>query len=345
MKIVHLIFSFHTGGSETMLVDVVNEQVKTHQVTLIIINSLVNKALTDKINNKVKVIFIGRKEKSRNPLPILKLNCLLMKESPAVIHCHNESIIKIIPWKKKSVFTAHSLRIPTDNFRYYKRVIAISESVKSDIEQRSNIKPILVYNGIKTDSVKQKSDYAFNTFDIVQVGRLDHKIKGQTVLLEALKVLVHEKGIKNINVDFIGEGGSLEYLQKLVRDYQLINHVHFLGIRDRDYIYEHLKDYSLFVQPSFYEGFGLTVVEAMAAKVPVLVSDIDGQAEIIDRGRYGYLFRCGDSKDCAKSILNIINTYGKKQIMEKINAAHIHACKYFNIDIMVQNLGKIYSDI
>lgn len=342
MKIVHIIFSFHTGGAETMLVDVMNEQVKNEQVTLVVINNLINKNLIDKIDNKVKVILIGRKEKSRNPLRILKLNCLLLKHKPDVIHCHNEAIIKVIFFKKKTVFTAHSMHIPINNFKHYKKVFAISNAVKTDIEQRSNIKPVLVYNGIKIDGIKHKSNYNFDTFRIVQVGRLDHTIKGQHVLLDALKILAHNKGIKNINIDFIGEGKSLDYLQNLVSDYQLESYVNFLGIKDRAYIYSHLKDYDLFVQSSLYEGFGLTVAEAMAAKLPVLVSDIDGPAEIIDNGRYGFLFRCGDSEDCARSILDIIRIYGSNEFMEKINAAHSRVSRFFNIDAMVQSLEKFY---
>jgi glycosyltransferase involved in cell wall biosynthesis len=342
MKIVHLIFSFSTGGAETMLVDIINEQIKAHQVTLIIINNLVNKALIDKISNGVKVILLGRKEKSRNPLSILKLNYLLVKEKPEVIHCHNESIIRIILSRNKAVFTAHSMQLSTRNLKYYKKVLAISQAVKTDVEGRSNIKPILVYNGINNNLIKRKTNYYLNTFRIVQIGRLDHSIKGQHVLLDALNRLVHARGINNINVDFIGEGKSLEFLQNLARSYQLENHVNFLGIKDRSYIYEHLKDYDLFVQPSLHEGFGLTVIEAMSAKVPVLVADIDGPAEIIENGRYGFLFSVGNSDDCAKAIIDIINTYGSNEIMEKINSAYTRATKLFNIDVMVHTLLNIY---
>ena len=328
-----------------MLVDIINEQVKTEQVTLIVINNLSDKALIDKIDNKVKVIQIGRKEKSRNPLPILKLNSFLFTYKLNIIHCHNHSIIRMIILKKKTVFTAHSMHLPTQEFKYYKKVFAISNAVKNDIEQRSKIKPVLVYNGIKTEDIRYKENYNYDTFRIVQIGRLDHTIKGQHILLEALKMLINDKGFKNINVDFIGTGQDLNYLQNLVRDYQLDNYVTFLGIRDRAYIYEHLKDYDLFVQPSLYEGFGLTIVEAMAAKVPVLVADIDGPAEIIENGRYGFLFNVGNSEDCARSIIDIISTYGSNEIKEKINAAYTRVCKLFNIDVMVAALRDTYLDI
>jgi len=328
-----------------MLDDVINEQVKKHQVTIIIINNITDKSLIEKIDAKVKVVLLGRKVKSRNIFPILKLNCNLLKIRPDVIHCHNHFIIKMITLKSKAVFTAHVMHIPTLNLKYYKRVIAMSNAVKEDIEQRSNIKPVLIYNGVRTQDIVCKYNYSFNIFRILQIGRLEHMIKGQNILLEALQIMVYDKNIKNIHVDFLGAGQSLEYLQNLESDYQLEDHITFLGSKDRAYIYEHLKDYNLLVQPSLYEGFGLTIVEAMAAKVPVLVSDIDGPAEIVDRGHYGYLFKSKDATDLAKNIMHLMRIQGSDEFMKKINAAHIRAFKLFNISEMIKALENIYFEI
>ena len=72
----------------------------------------------------------------------------------------------------------------------------------------------------------------------------------------------------------------------------------------------------MFVQPSIYEGFGLTVAEAMAAKIPVLVSENQGPLEIIDNGKYGYYFKNGDANDCADKIINIIEQGVDKNLIE-----------------------------
>jgi hypothetical protein len=91
MKIVHIIFALQTGGSETMLVDIVNEQVLKVDVNLVIINDSYNKELVQQIDNKVKVYFINRKEGSRNPFSVIKLNALLYYLNADIIHCHNQS--------------------------------------------------------------------------------------------------------------------------------------------------------------------------------------------------------------------------------------------------------------
>ena len=115
----------------------------------------------------------------------------------------------------------------------------------------------------------------------------------------------------HIIVNFIGDGYDKQQLIEMVRALNLEDNVNFLGGKDRDYVYSHLKDYDLFVQPSRYEGFGLTVAEAMAANVPVLVSKNEGPFEIINEGEYGYYFKNEDPNSLAEKLLYIINAYGE----------------------------------
>jgi glycosyltransferase involved in cell wall biosynthesis len=338
MRIIHIIFSLNTGGAETMLVDIINEQIKNEKVTLIIINNEINIELLDQIDKKVKIILLRRKEKSRNPLPFLWLNLILLIKKPDVIHCHHQSIIQMILFKKKSVLTVHGVYLKTNNFKHFKKIFAISNAVKADIENRCNIKPVLVYNGIKVDMIKQKVDYKFDTFLIVQVSRLEHEKKGQHILIEAMNILVNESGNTNISIDFIGEGESQDYLKELVNKYKLQPHINFLGLHDRAYIYEHLKDYNLLVQPSFFEGFGLTIVESIAAKVPVLVSNIEGPMEIIENEKYGCSFKSGDVVSCAVKIYHIYQNYSTYQeLAEK-------AFKICRLKYSIQNTAQNYID-
>jgi len=142
--------------------------------------------------------------------------------------------------------------------------------------------------------------------------------------------------VKNICVDFIGDGKSKNYLNEMVREYQLDKFVKFLGNRKRFYIYENLKNYNLLVQPSLYEGFGLTIAEAMAAKIPVLVSDCDGPFEIVDGGNFGRIFKSGNFKHCAKEVLDIYNTY--EQVSKVCNKSYMRVEKHFNLN----NTSRLY---
>jgi len=141
MKITHIIYSFNTGGAETMLVDIINEQVLKIDVNLVIINDSYNKELVQQIDNKIKVYFINRKEGSRNPFSVIKLNALLYYLNADILHCHNHNIIPLLLsiFRRKAVLTLHRMGIPTLYLNKFIKLFAISKAVKSDILERSNI--------------------------------------------------------------------------------------------------------------------------------------------------------------------------------------------------------------
>lgn len=348
MKILHLIWSFSTGGAETMLVDIMNEQSKCEEIHLIIVNNIYNKGVLDNISKQVKVHFINRKPGSRNLIPILKLNILISKIKPDIIHCHNFEMVQILFRKlihSKIFLTVHGIGVSVKYHSKYDKIFAISKAVQKDIKMNSGLDASLVYNGINFDRMKRKEDYNFDLFHIVQVSRLDHNKKGQDILIKALNILVNKKNLKNIHVDFIGEGKSLEYLTELVSKYNLDEYVEFLGLKDREYIYDHLKDYNLLVQPSIYEGFALTVIEGFAAGLPVLVSNIHGPMEIIQSGKFGYYFQVSNEEDCADKILMIMHEYEKKDFKDKMEINYEFAKNQFDVRITAKNYIDEYRKV
>ena len=311
MKILHIVFSFKYGGIETMLVNIVNEQIQDEDVSILIINNSYNQNLIDKIDKRVRIIKVNRPIKSKNPYYIIKMNYLIHRLAPNIIHTHTTHIIHyLLPYfHAKTVNTFHETPNPIDlNYLHlYKQIFAISKSVQTDLK-RHGFKSIIIENGIRPQLfIPKTSGYNSNEiFKIVQIGRLEHYKKGHDLLLEACALLIN-KGIVNFHVDFIGEGESMEYLKKITYNKNLNEYITFLGSRDTYYIEKHLKDYHLLVQPSRIEGFGLTVAEAMASNVPVLVSGQEGPMEIINHGEFGYFFKNENVEDLAEKIKKIMN--------------------------------------
>ena len=342
MNIVHCIWSFNTGGSETMLIDIANEQVKEHNVSVVVVNDSFQQSLLNQFSEKVNIILLKRRASSKSILPIIKLNWMLFKMNPDVVHLHNASLPKIIRSISHGLFlTVHALHYPLDNVRHGMRLIAISDAVKSDVLSRKQVSIQTISNGINISSVKQRIPEPFNKqFRIVQVARLDASKKGQDILIKAV-ALLSSSGIRNIDVDFIGEGPSKNELENLTETLNVRDQIHFLGLQDRKYIYSHLKDYDMMCHPSRYEGFGLTVAEGMAAKLPVLVSDDGGPFELIGKGAYGMAFKMEDVEDCASKIEYAYNNYN--EILQFVQKALDYVEQNYSIEAMVKKYITYYS--
>ena len=209
-------------------------------------------------------------------------------------------------FKVVKILTIHDVKYVSKSLYQYSELIAISEAVRKEIKNVYQLDAKVIYNGIKVENVVSVQSIKKNNdnFRIVQVSRLQHEKKGQHIVLEAVSILI-KKGISNISLDFIGEGPSDKYLKQLASDLNINEHVNFLGNKDRNYIYKNLCGYNLLVQPSLYEGFGITIIEGMAAGIEVLVSDIDGPLEIIEKISYGHKFKSGNAEECAQKILGI----------------------------------------
>lgn len=347
-KIVHLIFSLELGGSENLLVDIANEQAQLADVTIIVINRKYNTALMSKIDRKVHFYTLNREEGNRRSVMFLfRLWALLLRIQPTVIHCHHHSIIRLLAWfKKRTVLTVHCLSIATDHLIKYKHVYAISGAVAGDIRQRAGIHPTVVLNGINFPQVIHKYNYTIGrhmTVRIVQVGRLVHDIKGQDLLLQALQQVLADGEYGNLSVDFIGAGSSRGYLEELTDKLSLKEHVFFLGERSRSWIYRQLATYDLLVQPSRSEGFGLTILEGIAAGLPVIASDHAGPREILQDMPGSCLFRPGDVEELAHCIRKQVGRIRENQVQSFCDASRTLADRQYSIRNTAQEYLRHYA--
>lgn len=342
MRILHIGYMFTVGGAETMLVDIINHQINFAEVAICIINEKISYALLDKLDPRVTKILIKRKERSLNPFKFLQLNREINNYNPDVVHSHQDIIVKALPLvSTPKILTVHDVGIQLQCMSRYKMICSISKAVQNDLKTRQSIDSRLVYNGINISSVREKEKISGQQpfFRILQISRLMHEKKGQDILIRAVSRLNRELPSVNIGLDFIGTGPSENFLRQLCTDCNLENNVRFLGEKDRAYIYESIADYHLLVQPSRYEGFGLTVIEGLAAKVPVLSSNNDGPEEILEYGKYGFLFENGNVDDCYAQLKKIYTRYDSfLPMLEK-------SFEYVKENFDISKTAKMYLDI
>jgi glycosyltransferase involved in cell wall biosynthesis len=217
-------------------------------------------------------------------------------------------------------------------------VYSISQSVADALLQEYGIQSKVVPNGICAQNFSLRKHTGVHTpVRAIQVSRLMHEKKGQDLLIRAVKKLEGE-----LSVDFIGTGNSMTYLQTLSEELGVTHLVRFLGLKPQSYIAEHLKDYDIFVQPSRYEGFGLTVAEALAANLPTLVSSGQGPEEIICGFHYGWVFQNGDLDDLTEKLKFIVSHYDKAE--QKASTAHEYVKNTYDVSVTAKTYLKEYNN-
>lgn len=344
MKIVHIICSLNTGGAELMLIDLARCQAKLgHSVSIIVTNDSYEQALVDSIDSQVQVRLIHRPEGSHNPLHLLRLYLAIKRLCPDVIHFHNDSAAKIAGLLKKTVCvgTVHCPGINICNYTKINQIFSISQAVADDLKLRQEIKSKIILNGINFDAIK-KEQTTYNPgepFRIVQTGRMQCNIKGQDTITKAIAILT-DRGY-NVLLDLIGDPIDETTIRKLSAELSVADRIHILGRKSRDEIYENLCSYHLGVLPSRYEGFGLSLIEYMAAKIPVVATNVDGPAEILKENQYGLLCKPDDPEDLARMIAKVIDNYAMYSANAHSNAFE-YAKKNFGIDATAAHYVKEY---
>ncbi len=346
MRVCHISFSFLIGGIENMVVDILNEQAKTIDTHLVIVNKTYNQEIIDRISADVHVHFINRPQGNPNPFYIFRLWYLLLKLRVQVIHCHSPKLIMfLLPFKNKCIYTVHNIGISLKNLNRYKKLFAISKAVKEDLYNRGNLNSELVYNGIHFETFTKRTEYQLQrgeAFKIVQVSRLLHEQKGQDILIKAVQELVLQKHLPQVELHIIGDGPSENYLSDLITTLDVGKAIKLVGPKDRSWIYNNLKDYHLLVQPSRFEGFGLTVLEAIAAGIPVIASDIDGPAEILRNMSGSWLFENENVSQLIGAIKEVMTQYQDDKIASLCLNDIIEAKRRFSVVATAQNYLEHY---
>lgn len=321
-----------SGGAQVLTTGLLNEMCIKNEVVLIIVNNW-NEALLKELDPRIKIHYIRRKEGDRKLLPVIRLNLLLLHLNADIIHCHEPDMIRMLRCRRKAKFfhTVHDMGISPVWYCKYDYLIAISPAVYRQVSAAGNTTPVIqIDNGIPVAAFRRRTDYAPVTgspVKLVQISRLLHEKKGQDILLKSLQHIVQVYGFTNWTLDIIGAGASETYLRLLIATLHLENNVRLTGEKERGWIQNYLCQYHILIQPSRYEGFGLTIAEGLVAGLPVLASDIDGPKEMLDTVDAGWLFENGNIADCSLQLHRLLLRWenGSVGAMMKSSIAQIEA--------------------
>jgi glycosyltransferase involved in cell wall biosynthesis len=178
--------------------------------------------------------------------------------------------------------------------------------------------------------VGEKEKLRVRNMGVLFVGRLS-KAKGFDDYLS----LINATNSKKIEFKIVGEGVLSEKIPKK-------HNVHSLGQIPHRKIWEAYDQSKVFILPSYTEVFPMTILEAMARGLVILVSDIPGMREIIKEGRNGYIFPPGDIEKIKEIILYLKNN--PKEI-ERISKNNLKDIWKFTAEKQVPKYIKVYEEV
>jgi N-acetyl-alpha-D-glucosaminyl L-malate synthase BshA len=139
---------------------------------------------------------------------------------------------------------------------------------------------------------------------------------------------------------FVGDGPERSSIEALCRKTCAHSDIRFLGRQEQ--MEEILAISDLFILPSEYESFGLVALEAMAAGVPVISTNVGGLPEININGVTGYLSNIGDIEDMSNNTIKILSD--EKALAKMKKKAQAQAMK-FDIDNIVPMYEALYTKV
>lgn len=170
------------------------------------------------------------------------------------------------------------------------------------------------------------------------VGRLSGQ-KGVSVLLQAMTSIARTH--PDVHLVIAGIGTLEKKVREFIKSSGLKDSIHLLGFRDD--IPELMPNFDLLLVPSLWEGFGLVVVEGMAAGVPCIASDVSSIPEIIDSGTSGILVPPGDAGALAEAVDRLRRHDALRSRIGQIGRERVE--ERFTVERMMSTYEKIFADL
>jgi glycosyltransferase involved in cell wall biosynthesis len=167
-------------------------------------------------------------------------------------------------------------------------------------------------------------------------------MKGVRTLVEAMRVIVCEKGRSDVFLSIVGGSSAPEFeaeMRGLVDRWELGAQVSFVGQVHREDLPEVYSRNDILVFPSnFEEAFSLTTLEAMACGLPIVSTATGGNSEVMRDGENALVFRCKDAETCAGNILKLLENHELYHSLSLNGRATVENA--FRIDAMIDRIEK-----
>ena len=359
--IQHVVLSLQPGGLENGVVNVANGLDPARFQSSVCCLKRAG-GFASRLDRESVPVFEMESRGGNDLLLPLKLARLFRRTKVDIVHTRNAEAFfygflgaklagvgAIVHSEHGRTFHDRRIRFWTQRFfsRYTDNIFALSAQLKRDLVTYVGIPGHRIgvqYNGVdlkrfsvsNANKIRAQLGLATGNIIIGSVGRLV-PVKNYQLLLQA----VHSLGMENVVVLLVGDGPERLVLQELAKRLGIEGRVHLLGHRDDVEALIGVMD--VFVLPSVSEGMSNTMLEAMAAGVAVVASNVGGNPEIVRNGIDGLLFESNDMVGLSSRLKSLI---GDPSLMAAIGlAGRERVVREFSIDAMIARYEKVYDSV
>jgi glycosyltransferase involved in cell wall biosynthesis len=170
------------------------------------------------------------------------------------------------------------------------------------------------------------------------IGRLN-EVKRQDLLLRAFAAVA--QSVRGIQLLLVGDGPMRAELERLADELGIAAATHFVGYQSKPERYLPLMN--VFAITSRSEGMPLSILEAWAARVPVVASAVGGLPEMIEHGKTGFLFPSGDHVALAQILQSALEDPKQAQYLREQGHARVRSC--FSLERMAGDYQRHYLEL
>ncbi|MEB8336626.1 glycosyltransferase family 4 protein [Streptomyces endophyticus] len=218
--------------------------------------------------------------------------------------------------------------------------IAVSEYARRTLVEHLGGDAVTIPNGVDVDffaRAEPKPEWQGDTIGFV--GRIDEPRKGLPVLMKALPKILAERPQTRLLV--AGRGDEDEAVASLPKEMR--DRVEFLGMVSDEDKARLLASVDVYVAPNTGgESFGIILVEAMSAGAPVLASDLDAFAQVLDQGAAGELFTNEDADDLSVAALRLLGDPDRRAELRARGSKHV---RRFDWSTVAADILSVYETV
>jgi glycosyltransferase involved in cell wall biosynthesis len=373
MRILHIIPSLNTGGAERLALDMCRElQRQRHEVKLVIFHDKNDyKYLSADVDVRLLPVYVHPSVFGKWQVNTGALNNLINEFRPDIIHSHLfeaevlsrhkiHSGIKYFThlhdnmpqFRNFSFQTLAEKRRLTDFYekqyllkKYAEcdnKFIAISNDTKEYFQKTlpAPLSPniFLLNNAVDFNRFNAVNhERTLESIRLVNAGSFVPK-KNQQFLVDVVKELVKVRN--DVKLVLLGDGPLLNDVKKKIKEYGLENHIECKG--NVESVESYLAEANVYVHSATYEPFGLVLLEAMAAGLPVIALDGKGNRDIMKDYVGGLMIKEQDAKVFAEKILRL---YREPQSYRKVSEESVGVAKRFGMGEYGRKLVEIYEGL